>query len=211
MALIVQRPSRAAVALPGLRLPGLSARAWGAASAVLFVLLTVDLMVQSRAPFDLPLIRAIQRIDLPLMHDALRPVDFLTSSQGAIAMWGGLLAAFVLARWWLPALGMLVLPAGGALNHAFGEYLVHRGRPAADEVSRVIGGTDAPSFPSGHVMGAVMLYGFLFVVADRIALRPARVAVKVASVAIPAMSGSAVCGTARTGPPTCWARTPSAR
>jgi hypothetical protein len=57
-------------------------------------------------------------------------------------------------------------------------------RPSAEEVARVIGETDAPSFPSGHVAGSVMLYGLLFVVADRIDNRPFRLVVKATALTI---------------------------
>ena len=46
-------------------------------------------------------------------------------------------------------------------------------RPHLAELARTSGNWEERSFPSGHVMGAVMLYGLLFVVARRIALPPA--------------------------------------
>jgi hypothetical protein len=81
-------------------------------------------------------------------------------------MWFGLFLLFALLRWWLPAMTMLALPVGGLLNQAV-SILVGRSRSSADEVSRVIGETDAAAYPSGHVIGAVMLYGLLFIVADQ--------------------------------------------
>lgn len=90
---------------------------------------------------------------------------------------------FALSRWWLPALMLLSLPVGGIINEGLG-IIAGRGRPTSVDVDRVIGHTDAPPFPSGHVAGAVMLYGFLFVVADRLPNRVARVSIKTTSLAI---------------------------
>ncbi len=190
MAMILPRLSHAEGPVrPRTRRP--SSRVIALLFAGAFLLLAADAMLNAHAFFDMWMIRAVQDIDASLVEGILRPVDTLTSGTGAVTMWGALLVVFVAARWWIPALGLASLPAGGVINHVVGEYLVERTRPGADQVQRVIGGTDAPSFPSGHVMGAVMLYGFLFVVADRITNTPARRMIKAASVIIIATIGPA--------------------
>jgi undecaprenyl-diphosphatase len=132
---------------------------------------------------DLHLMRAIQRIEASWVEPLFRPVDTLTGHNGAIAMWAALLFLFVLLRWWLPAMTLLALPVGGLLNQAV-SIMVGRGRPTADEVTRVIGETDAAAYPSGHVVGAVLLYGLLFVVADHIPYRLLRIGAKAACVVV---------------------------
>jgi membrane-associated phospholipid phosphatase len=156
------RPSRAAVVVSFL---------------TVFLALTVDALIHPRAFFDVSLLRAIQRIDLPLLEQVLRPIDWSASTAGGIAIWATFFVAFLLARWWLPALALLTLPVGGLINEGFG-ILTNHVRPAADEAYRVIGHTDAPSFPSGHVTGAVLLYGLLFVIAGRIGNRGVRIGVR---------------------------------
>ena len=187
MALIAPNAPRT-IAAPtfGIRRP--AARSVAIALAAVFLGLTVDGLFHAHAFFDLWLLQEIQRVDLPLLTAVLHPVDTLTSSTGAVTMWAAILLAFVLVRRWLPALATLTLPAGGVINYAVGQ-LVDRSRPDAAVLQRWISETDAASFPSGHVMGAVMLYGFLFVVADRIANRYARYGVKVACIAIIAIAG----------------------
>lgn len=189
MALLAHNPTRSVARLPALPRPSMAMI--GGVLAALFLLLTGDAMINERAFFDLDLARRMQRIDLPLLETVLRPVDMLTSSRGAVVTWVALLAGFALARWWLPALAMLTLPAGGAVNYLISEFLVGRTRPGANELDRVIGHTDAASFPSGHVLGAVMLYGLLFVVAGRITPRPLAWLVKAGAVAVIGLIGFA--------------------
>ena len=189
MALTVRSAPAYSIGLP--RLPRLGLRGLALAFAGIFLLLTVDAIVQERAFFDLGLLRAIQRLDLPYLAAVLHPVDRLTSGPGAIAAWTLVLVAFTASRWWLPALTMLALPAGGVINEAIGRFIANHVRPDAADVQRVIGETNAPSFPSGHVLGAVLLYGFLFVVADRVESRWLRAAIKTAAVAVIAITGVA--------------------
>jgi undecaprenyl-diphosphatase len=168
----------------------LSARTGAIALGGLFLALFAQVLLGLTHGFDVGVLRAVQRVDLPHLTDVLRPIDWLTSSEGAVLMWGLLILVFALSRWWVPALMLLTLPVGGLINESFG-ILAGRSRPTAADVDRVIGHTDAPSFPSGHVAGAVMLYGLLFFIADRIGYRPLRLAVKIVSVAIPVSMGFA--------------------
>jgi undecaprenyl-diphosphatase len=188
MALIAQ-PNTHTDALPlGLRIPRPSRRLTMIGFGAIFIVLLADALFNARAFFDLPLLKAIQRVDLPLLDEVLSPIDWAASSEGGIAIWAALMASFLLARWWLPALTMLAIPFGGLVNEAIGMMTNHV-RPTADEVARVIGETNAPSFPSGHVAGSVMLYGLLFVVADRIGFRPFRLGVKAIALTIIATIG----------------------
>jgi hypothetical protein len=62
--------------------------------------------------------------------------------------------------------------------------LVNRGRPHVAELERTSSNFDPHSFPSGHVLGAVLLYGLLYAVAGRIRYRPARVALRTAYIGL---------------------------
>src|SRR5262245_59896106 len=110
-----------------------------------FLVLAADAVVHGRSFFDLPLLRAIQRIDLPLLDQALRPVDRLTCSDGAVLAWSLVLATLLLARWWIPALAIFVLPAAGVITETAGHLTSHV-RPSAADVDRYVS-TQAPSFP----------------------------------------------------------------
>jgi undecaprenyl-diphosphatase len=136
--------------------------------------LTVDAMLEPVTPFDTPVLENMQRVSLPLMEPVLHAVDMLTSSNGAIAAWLLTLVIAIAVRHWLAALAIMVLPVGGLINNFVGEVMVGRTRPAdADgDFLRTLNDIQAASFPSGHVMGAVMLYGLLFFLATRMSNRP---------------------------------------
>lgn len=172
-------------------LPQLTVRRLGVASAAVFLLLLIDALLHSRAFFDLSLMTTIQAIDPPGQRGAIDTVGDLTSSTGAVAMWIIVIVAFMLARWWVALLGAMTLPLGGIANYVFGELLVARTRPHVEELERTSRNFEERSFPSGHVMGAVMLYGFVFVVARRVHSRILRFAIQGASLAIIASVGFA--------------------
>lgn len=137
--------------------------------ALVTTVLTVDALIQPTAPGDLWLLKTVQELNAPGLPAAISLIERLTSSSGAVLAWFVVLAAFAATRMWAAMLATLALPAGGAVNQIMGEYVVGRSRPeSADGVSRTLGEIDAASFPSGHVMGAVMLYGLLFFVASRL-------------------------------------------
>ena len=140
----------------------------GIAAAVAFAIFLIDAMVNPRAFFDLWLMHAIQRVEAPGLSEGVRVVNDLTSSTGAVAMWGLAVLTFAFARWWLPALAMLTLPIGGIVNEGIGHLLVTRTRPHLEELARGSGNDEERSFPSGHVTGAVLFYGLVFVIAGRI-------------------------------------------
>ena len=183
------RDNRHGVARRTLSMPRFSVRALGIGSAAIFLLLLIDALINSRAFFDLATMQAIQDIDAPGLATGIDAVGDLTSSKGAVLTWALILVGFVAVRWWLPALGMLTLPVGGIVNYGVGELLVGRTRPHLAELERVSLNPEERSFPSGHVQGAVMLYGFLFVVARRIPNRPLRLAVQGGSLAVIAAVG----------------------
>ncbi len=167
------------------RLPVVAGSALVAALA-----LTLHAIFTPLLPGDKALLRAVQRADPGPARLLIEAVDLLTSSAGAVLMWAVLLSVFALARWWPAALAMLLLPAAGLVDNAVG-LLVHRDRPPLGLAVRVAAGTDADSFPSGHVLGAVLLYGLLFVVAGQIAGRPRRWAVRVLCVVVILTTGPA--------------------
>ena len=147
---------------------------------VMTLVLTADALIQPIAPFDVPVTNLIQRIDAPGLSGLMVVIELLTSSEGAIATWLVALIAFSVARAWLPALALFALPLGGVINEGLGAFVVQRTRPdgAVYDITRSLPDIDAPSFPSGHVMGAVMLYGLFFALAGKIGDRLIRYSVR---------------------------------
>src|SRR5215203_4590387 len=73
------------------RLPHLSRfglRGAGIAATVTFLIFLIDALVNPRAFFDLWLMHQIQQIEAQGLTEGIRIVNDLTSSTGAVAMWG---------------------------------------------------------------------------------------------------------------------------
>jgi undecaprenyl-diphosphatase len=168
-------------------LPSLTAS--GLVAGTVASLLLVDALLRPRAFFDVWASRRVQALDFPHVAEIVYALNCLTGSRGAILMWLLTLLAFALGRKWLPALATLTLPLGGFVNEFIGEVIVGRERPSPDLVQRTVSDIHAKSFPSGHVMGAVLLYGLLFFVARRFSSRRLRLAIQLPSVFIIAAVG----------------------
>ena len=114
----------------------------------------------------------------------------LTDSPGAVFAWGATLVAFTFLRWWLPVLGVLAIPIGGVVNETISRVLIHRTRPHLEELRHVSQNFEDRSFPSGHVVGAMLLYGFIWYVAgDRIRFAPIRWLIRAVCAVIIVLSG----------------------
>jgi undecaprenyl-diphosphatase len=136
-------------------------RATAVVAALVAGLLTLDGMLFPLAPFDLPVIHAVQRVDPDPLVPLIHLVDTLTDSTWAPVLWLGLVLTLLGLRRWPAALVALLMPLGGVLSHLISVSLVTRPRPDPEQVLRTIGPWNAPSFPSGHVLGAVLLYGIV--------------------------------------------------
>ncbi|HYI14455.1 MAG TPA: phosphatase PAP2 family protein [Thermomicrobiales bacterium] len=166
------------------RAPRITLGAAGMFFGTVAMLLTALAIYVPQAWLDVWTINRVQEFDAPYLHEAITAVSTLTSSTGAIALWAIALVAFTVSRKWLPALAMLVMPVGGVLNQVIGELIVGRTRPDGTVVERTVPDIQAASFPSGHVMGAVMFYGLIFFLARKIENTVLRVSIQSFSVAI---------------------------
>ena len=124
----------------------------------------------SRFPVDLWLATHLQRIDAPVFVHALDFAEDLSDFPLVLVIWIIALATFIIAnkkREWIILTGLgLVRITGTGIKE-----LVSRPRPTTDLV-RVAEGLSGFSFPSGHTMTAVILYGFLFYLATIMISRP---------------------------------------
>src|SRR5215207_6151436 len=132
------------------------------AMSIFFAIVLLDAMLRPLAGFDLPLIQRVQAVDLPGLDTYLSYVSLLTGSVGAIAVWALATVAFATRRIWSAALAMVLMPIGGVLNTVIGELLVERTRPHMAELERTSLNFEERSFPSGHVEGAMLFYGLIF-------------------------------------------------
>jgi undecaprenyl-diphosphatase len=153
--------------------------------AVCWAWLFIDAMTRPLAPFDLWGIQMIQSIDLPYLGAIIRPFDALTSSSGAMVTWFVLLAVFVATRHWLPALALCMLPLAGLVNNTIRDSVIIRERPYGhEEVLRTAGNIETSAFPSGHTLGAVLLYGLIIFLIRNYTNRRVRLTIQAGAVAM---------------------------
>jgi undecaprenyl-diphosphatase len=132
------------------------------------IVLSVLAGLHSRLPGDVDISEWVQGSLFPGMG-----VSRLVRAVGSTEVVLGTGAVVAVALWlmgWrrqalLLALGLVVLPF---LQHGL-KQLVDRPRPTPDLVE-LRAGFSSPSFPSGHVMSAALLYGLLLYLSLRIAL-----------------------------------------
>jgi len=132
------------------------------------IALSVLAGLHSRLPGDVDITEWVQGSLFPGMG-----VSRLVRAVGSTEVVLGTGAVVAVALWlmgWrrqalLLALGLVVLPF---LQHGL-KQLVDRPRPTPDLVE-LRAGFSSPSFPSGHVMSAALLYGLLLYLSLRIAL-----------------------------------------
>ncbi|CAN5662931.1 hypothetical protein BH09CHL1_BH09CHL1_08010 [soil metagenome] len=152
--------------------------------STIFALTFVNAIAAKRAPFDLWFLHKIQEIDLHGFEPVLDAIERLTGSEGAIAMWLLAITFFFARRSWGAVVAIFVLPIGGLINESIGKLFVARERPHDESLIRTSSNWVERSFPSGHVMGAVLLYGLLFVIARKIDNRALRLGIQISSVTI---------------------------
>ena len=155
---------RSARRIPG-GIPRTGRTVWlvGLAAAVL---LSVLAALVERAPGDRVLTNLIQDVDF-------RGLDTISASLFPLGLWPAYVAvggAVSIVCWCArqrlaAAFAMLALLSVGTSTLL--KLLIERPRPT-EELVRVIGDPGGFSFPSGHVLGAVLLWGFVFYMAPQI-------------------------------------------
>jgi membrane-associated phospholipid phosphatase len=162
--------------------------ALGAASLALFLFLVLDALTRPSAAYDLWAMQAIQRPDTPTFSMLLVKVERLTDSMGAVVAWLAVLGVAVALRRWAWACVVALVPSGGVANFVVADVIA-RARPHLDGTIRSSQNFEDRSFPSGHAMGAMMLYGLVFAAAGEVRSPVLRVAIRAACVAVIVASG----------------------
>ncbi len=160
-------------------------------AAVLTLLLTADALIRERRDADYRLIRAVQEIDGPYLRPVLQFVNDLTGAFWQIALWAALLLYLAtVLRSWLPVLTVALIPLGGAANWII-SAIVDRPGPDPDRLVRSMGGINSAAFPSGSVVGAVIFYGVIFVLARKIQIVPLRMSIQAFAMSVIILAGPA--------------------
>lgn len=182
-------PLRSAGRLPSALARGNTVRlGLGLCSSLVFIVVLLDALLRPHAFYDLWMMRAIQPIDTPVALKIMPVIEPLTDSGGAVASWLVVLATFLVMRRWVWACVIALVPIGGLISLAFAAA-VARPRPHLDEILRRSLNPEPGSFPSGHAMGAVMLYGLLFAAASGLRNPVFRATIRLGCLAIIAASG----------------------
>lgn len=146
-------PSRAAQTLRNLRwvyAPGIALGAVAALAARRWAVL----------PGDREVLRAIQSTQSPLMDRAMTAVAAPGFPPLSVELLGAAAAGLWLARLRVEAAFVLAAAGGVTALDVTLKRLIQRKRPE-DGFARVLRLIAAPSFPSGHVMNYVSVFGFL--------------------------------------------------
>lgn len=147
--------------------PGLSGRGrlvWGirlwVVGALFFILLATLAAFYDRFPADERIAHTLQDVDVPAFGGFLAFVNALGDTWIAVALVLTLTATFALSRAGSEALLVLLtfVPRGAS---AFVKAWVERPRPSP-ELVEVSSDASGFSFPSGHTVGTVALFGTLF-------------------------------------------------
>lgn len=139
----------------------------GILAAAVFGLFALDASLRPPGRLDVATMKLVQRIDHPKLGPWLEVFERLTDSSGAVLAWAIAVAVFAAWRWWIPVLGCLAIPLGGVVNEFVSRVLIQRTRPHLEELRHVSQNFEERSFPSGHVVGAFLLYGFIWYVAGQ--------------------------------------------
>jgi undecaprenyl-diphosphatase len=131
-----------------------------AALALAFLLLALSLRRAPGTSVDLIVTTGVQRIEHALFAELMRAITALGFWPWDWLVLGAAVTGFWLFGFRRAALFLLATPLPGLLTRSIKE-VVARPRPGDDAV-RVAGELLDFSYPSGHVVAYVSLYGFLF-------------------------------------------------
>ena len=127
---------------------------------VLFVGLALLLRGAHGTAFDLAITRGIQSIGTPLFADLMIGISALGYVPWSWLVLGGAVAALLVGGFYREV-PFVVATEGAGMMVASIKLLVERPRPVGDSI-RVVSELLDYSYPSGHVVSYVCLYGFLF-------------------------------------------------
>lgn len=161
----------------------------------IIAVMTVDAAIRERGELDYRILRLVHEQDIPGLSWAFRHASRLTDTRYAIGFWGALFLLMVVLRRWLEAAIVFAIPIAGVINETIRRQ-VGRTRPDPEllhfdgyDLTRAIGLNDYNSFPSGHVAGGILLWGFIFFIAGQLPWRMLRWPIRVFALAIIVLVG----------------------
>jgi membrane-associated phospholipid phosphatase len=131
-----------------------------ATSALIFLALAFLLRRAAGSQLDLAVTTSVQQLDHPALLAAMVAISVLGYSPQNVLVAVATVVGFWLARLRREAL-FIVATAGAGLISGLAKILVERPRPVGEDI-HVLSQLLDYSYPSGHVVGYVSFYGFLF-------------------------------------------------
>lgn len=122
-------------------------------------------------PGDISVSLWLQGIDLPLFNPIMQAVSFISSLIPATIIVALLVGGLLVSGRKLEPIFIASLTSFCALLNWLLKLIIDRPRPGS-ELIRVMGESNGLSFPSGHIVYAVVFYGFLFYLALRLVKQP---------------------------------------
>lgn len=181
----------------GHSIPRVPLRAAGLLLVLIVVALTIDATIRERGDFDYWFLNTVRRLQFPGVETVMRAASTITSTNVAVSLWLLLLAAFFVSRRWLDVAAMFAIPTVGIVNWVI-RAIIGRTRPdptrldppvSDSELYRMLHSNDFQSFPSGHVAGGILLWGFIFFLAGDLHSRVLRVTVRTFAVGVIVLVG----------------------
>ena len=125
--------------------------------ATLLALLTAAVIANPVPSQDLAMMNWVRGWDLPGLSAFFTVVSLLTSTKAGLIYGAGGLVGLLMARKPKAALAFVVVGAVVAAVSLLGDYTLGN---VVDQ-SRPVAGNTVSSYPSGHVFGGTVLFGFL--------------------------------------------------
>ena len=123
-------------------------------------------------PGDIGVSLWLQGMDLPFFSPLMTAVSFISSTIPAAIVVALLVIGLWISGRKLEPVFIASLTSFAALLNWLLKLIISRPRPSS-ELIRVIGENNGLSLPSGHVVYAVVFYGFLFYLALKLVKQPA--------------------------------------
>ncbi|MFD2215620.1 phosphatase PAP2 family protein [Metabacillus endolithicus] len=129
-----------------------------AMNVVIFIQLSLTLLENNSFPFDSVMIQAVRSDSSQIMDTVMVFITHLGSSTMlGFLLIVGMVCFFLKYKDLLATLCFFTVVAGGGLLNSLLKIYFNRDRPNDNRLIEV----DGLSFPSGHSMGSMLLYGFL--------------------------------------------------
>lgn len=130
----------------------------------------------SNFPADIAISAWLQGIDFPLFNPVMQAVSYIATAPASIIIVAMVSVGLLITKRKLESTLVVLLASGATMVGWLLKLLINRPRPE-DGLVLVLGSNNGPSFPSGHMVYAIVFYGLLFYLTPRLIERQSRAGV----------------------------------